>query len=147
MVALDKATSVIDAANTIVIKIGSSILVDDDSHSVNAAWLAGIADDIAALKADGKNVVVVSSGAIALGSHVLGLGGQTLALEEKQAAAAAGQVVLAHAWSVALAAQKLGTAAPHHHHFPLIFYTGFQTPTSLASRRYRSLCELGLLMH
>ena len=110
MVTLDKTASVIDAAGTIVIKIGSSILVDDDSHSVNAAWLAGIADDIAALKADNKNVVVVSSGAIALGSHVLGLGGQTLALEEKQAAAAAGQVVLAHAWSVALAAQKLGTA-------------------------------------
>ena len=90
MVALDKTASVIDSAGTIVIKIGSSILVDDDSHSVNAAWLAGIAGDIAALRADGKNVVVVSSGAIALGSHVLGLGGQTLALEEKQAAAAAG---------------------------------------------------------
>ena len=102
MVAIDQTASVFDTARTIVIKIGSSILVDDNSHTVNAAWLAGIADDIAALKAAGKNVVVVSSGAIALGSHVLGVAGRMLALEEKQAAAAAGQVVLAHAWSVGL---------------------------------------------
>ena len=110
MVAIDQTASIFDTARTIVIKIGSSILVDDDSHPVKAAWLAGIADDIAALKAAGKNVVVVSSGAIALGSHVLGVAGRMLALEEKQAAAAAGQVVLAHSWSVALATHDLRTA-------------------------------------
>ena len=110
MVTLDPAASVIGSARTIVIKIGSSILVDDDHHAVNAGWLTGIAEDIAALQRDGKNVVVVSSGAIALGSHVLGIDGRVLALEEKQAAAAAGQVVLAHAWSAALAAHDIRAA-------------------------------------
>ena len=110
MVSLDPAASAIGSARTIVIKIGSSILVDDDHHAVNAGWLTGIAEDIAALQRDGKNVVVVSSGAIALGSHVLGIDGRVLALEEKQAAAAAGQVVLAHAWSAALAAHDIRAA-------------------------------------
>ena len=110
MVTLDPAASVIDSARTIVIKIGSSILVDDDHHAVNAGWLTGIAEDVAGLQRDGKNVVVVSSGAIALGSHVLGIDGRVLALEEKQAAAAAGQVVLAHAWSAALAAHDIRAA-------------------------------------
>ena len=110
MVTLDPAASAIGSARTIVIKIGSSILVDDDHHAVNAGWLTGIAEDIAALQRDGKNVVVVSSGAIALGSHVLGIDGRVLALEEKQAAAAAGQVVLAHAWSAALAAHDICAA-------------------------------------
>ena len=110
MVTLDPAASAIGSARTIVIKIGSSILVDDDHHAVNAGWLTGIAKDIAALQRDGKNVVVVSSGAIALGSHVLGIDGRVLALEEKQAAAAAGQVVLAHAWSAALAAHDIRAA-------------------------------------
>jgi glutamate 5-kinase len=110
MVTLDPAASAIGSARTIVIKIGSSILVDDDHHAVNAGWLTGIAEDIVALQRDGKNVVVVSSGAIALGSHVLGIDGRVLALEEKQAAAAAGQVVLAHAWSAALAAHDIRAA-------------------------------------
>lgn len=110
MVTLDPAASAIGSARTIVIKIGSSILVDEDHHAVNAGWLTGIAEDIAALQRDGKNVVVVSSGAIALGSHVLGIDGRVLALEEKQAAAAAGQVVLAHAWSAALAAHDIRAA-------------------------------------
>ena len=110
MVALTPAASVIEAARTIVIKIGSSILVDETHHAVNADWLTGIAEDIAALQRDGKNVVVVSSGAIALGRHVLGIDGRVLALEEKQAAAATGQVVLAHAWSAALAAHDIRAA-------------------------------------
>ena len=76
MVALTPAASVIEAARTIVIKIGSSILVDETHHAVNADWLTGIAEDIAALQRDGKNVVVVSSGAIALGRHVLGIDGR-----------------------------------------------------------------------
>ncbi|NCF48229.1 MAG: glutamate 5-kinase [Bacteroidetes bacterium] len=110
MVTVNHAASAIDAAATIIIKVGSSLLVDESRNTVNVAWLDGIAADIANLKAAGKNVIVVSSGAIALGSRVLGIDGQTLALEEKQAAAATGAVVLAHAWREALATHDLRTA-------------------------------------
>ena len=103
MVAMNAAGAAIAAARTVIIKIGSSLLIDDDRNAVNADWLRGMADDIAMLRADGKNVVVVSSGAIALGSRGLGITGRALAIEEKQAAAATGQVTLAHAWREALA--------------------------------------------
>ena len=98
------------AARTIVIKIGSSLLVDEDRNAVNAAWLAGVAQDIATLREQGKNVVVVSSGAIALGSRGLGISGRPLAIEEKQAAAATGQVTLAHAWRETLATYDIRVA-------------------------------------
>ena len=98
------------AARTIVIKIGSSLLVDEDRNAVNAAWLAGVAQDIATLREQGKNVVVVSSGAIALGSRGLGISGRPLAIEEKQAAAATGQVTLAHAWRETLATHDIRVA-------------------------------------
>ena len=118
MVALDGADSratssaaaAIDSAQTIIIKIGSSLLVEDSRNLVNAGWLAGVAGDIAMLRKAGKNVVVVSSGAIALGRRELGIDGRDLALEEKQAAAATGQVTLAHAWREALAAHGIGVA-------------------------------------
>ena len=87
MVALTAAAA-IESAKTIIIKIGSSLLVEESSNRVNADWIAGMARDIAMLRRDGKHVVVVSSGAIALGSRELGIDGRTLALEEKQAAAA-----------------------------------------------------------
>jgi glutamate 5-kinase len=77
----------------IVIKIGSALLTDA-SGSVNRAWLAGIAEDIAALKSSGRQVLVVSSGAIAIGSRLLGVNRRRARLEELQAAAAAGQVRL-----------------------------------------------------
>ena len=93
----------IAAAQTVIVKIGSSLLVDEARNAVNAEWLAGVARDIADLREQGKNVVVVSSGAIALGSRGLGINGRPLAIEEKQAAAATGQVTLAHAWREALA--------------------------------------------
>ena len=110
MVALNQSHKAIDSAQIVVIKVGSALLVDDASNAINAKWLAGIAADIAALRDQGKQVVVVSSGAIALGSRVLGLTGATALLEEKQAAAATGQVVLAHAWMDALAAHEVKTA-------------------------------------
>ena len=99
-----------DRAKIIVIKVGSSLLVDDNKNAINTAWLKGIAGDIAALKKVGKNVVVVSSGAIALGSRLLNIQNGKLKLQEKQAAAAAGQVLLAHAWMEALGAHNVQTA-------------------------------------
>ena len=104
------AAAAVDSASTIIIKIGSSLLVEDSHGAVNSAWLADVASDIAMLRKAGKNVVVVSSGAIALGRRELGIDGRELALEEKQAAAATGQVTLAHAWREALAAHGIGVA-------------------------------------
>ncbi|MBB3946364.1 glutamate 5-kinase [Rhizobium skierniewicense] len=85
----------------IVIKIGSALLVDRAS-GLKKDWLAAICEDIAALKAKGSHVQVVSSGAIALGRTVLGLPSGALKLEESQAAAAVGQIALARAWSESL---------------------------------------------
>ena len=99
-----------DGAKIIVIKVGSSLLVDEDQNAINTAWLSGIATDIAWLKAAGKDVVVVSSGAIALGRRLLKINHNKLKLQEKQAAAATGQVLLAHAWMDALGAHQVQTA-------------------------------------
>ena len=99
-----------DCTKIIVVKVGSSLLVDDDKNAINTAWLEGIANDIATLKEAGKNVVVVSSGAIALGCKLLSIQNGKLKLQEKQAAAAAGQVLLAHAWMEALGGHKVQTA-------------------------------------
>ncbi len=85
----------------ITVKIGSALLVDRES-GLKRAWLDSLADDIAALAAGGAEVLVVSSGAIALGRTVLSLGKRALKLEESQAAAAVGQIALASAWSEAL---------------------------------------------
>jgi glutamate 5-kinase len=92
------------AAHRIVVKIGSALVVDPALAAPRATWLAGIAADIAQLRGEGREVVVVSSGAIALARPALGLTRRTLRLEEKQAAAAVGQIRLAGAWSEALAA-------------------------------------------
>ena len=101
---------IFDDAKIIVIKVGSSLLVDEDQNAINTAWLSGIATDIARLKAAGKDVVVVSSGAIALGRRLLKINHNKLKLQEKQAAAATGQVLLAHAWMDALGAHQVQTA-------------------------------------
>src|SRR5690349_5275702 len=90
-------------ARRLVVKIGSALLVDDDSGDIRRAWLDGLADDVAALKQRGVEVLIVSSGAIAVGRRHLGLVGRALKLEEKQAAAATGQIRLAHAYQEALA--------------------------------------------
>lgn len=85
----------------LVIKVGSSLLVDDQGE-LNRIWLASLADDISDLVDDGHDVLVVSSGAIAIGSSILGIKKSRARLEDLQAAAAAGQVQLVHAYQDAL---------------------------------------------
>jgi len=85
----------------IVVKIGSALLVDRKS-GLKRDWLDALCDDLAALKASGSDILVVSSGAIALGRTVLGLPARALKLEESQAAAAVGQIALARAWTEGL---------------------------------------------
>ncbi|MCS6758105.1 MAG: glutamate 5-kinase [Candidatus Devosia euplotis] len=92
----------------LTIKIGSALLVDKQGQ-LRAAWLADLAEDIAALKADGREIVIVSSGAIALGRGLLGLSATALTLEQSQAAASAGQIALSQAWAQALARHAIVT--------------------------------------
>jgi len=89
-------------AKRVVIKIGSALLVEQSSGRVSRAWLETLATDVAAMRARGQEVVIVSSGAIALGRRQLGLAPGKLKLEESQAAAAVGQIRLAHAWKEVL---------------------------------------------
>jgi glutamate 5-kinase len=98
------------SARTLVIKIGSSTLIDAASGSLAQDWLSAFSDDVARAKARGQNVILVSSGAIALGRRKLKLASGVLKLEEAQAAAAVGQIALARAWSEALAAHHLTVA-------------------------------------
>jgi glutamate 5-kinase len=86
----------------LVVKIGSALLVDRASGRVRADWLASLAQDLAALKAEGRDIVIVSSGAIALGRRILNLDALTLSLEASQAAASAGQIALSQAWAETL---------------------------------------------
>jgi glutamate 5-kinase len=90
------------AARRVVVKVGSALLVEGSTGRPNRAWLESLAEDIAALRARGQEVVLVSSGAIALGRRELGLAAGRLRLEESQAAAAVGQIRLAHAWKEVL---------------------------------------------
>jgi glutamate 5-kinase len=85
-------------AKRIVIKIGSALLTDRATGALKSEWLASLLDDVASLAAGGKQVVLVSSGAIALGRHALKLPKGPLELEQSQAAAAVGQISLAHAY-------------------------------------------------
>ncbi len=93
----------------LVIKIGSSLLVNKDGR-LDRAWLAGLAEDIAALHAAKKQTLIVSSGAIAIGSTVLGINPRRSRLDELQAAAAAGQVQLVHAYQEALGKHRIAVA-------------------------------------
>ncbi|WP_299417061.1 glutamate 5-kinase [uncultured Sulfitobacter sp.] len=97
-------------AKRIVIKIGSALLVDRTTGTLRADWLAGLAQDVVWLKQSGADVVLVSSGSIALGRGVLGLGDGSLALEQSQAAAAVGQIRLARAYEEVLAPHGITTA-------------------------------------
>jgi glutamate 5-kinase len=87
----------------VVLKVGSALLVNRARGRLNHAWLAALAEDIAELHTRGVDVLVVSSGAIAMGRTVLGLPPGLLKLEESQAAAAVGQIALARVWSEVLA--------------------------------------------
>ncbi|MFC4671961.1 glutamate 5-kinase [Seohaeicola nanhaiensis] len=96
-------------ARRVVIKIGSALLVDRVSGALRADWLRALAEDVAWLRGGGSDVILVSSGSIALGRSVLGLGAGTLPLEQSQAAAAVGQIRLARAYEEGLAPHGITT--------------------------------------
>src|SRR5271163_958735 len=97
-------------AKRVVVKVGSTLLVDGDKGRLNRSWLESLAADVAALRKRGQDVILVSSGAIALGRRQLNLGSGKLKLEESQAAAAVGQIRLAHAYKELLDAHEITVA-------------------------------------
>lgn len=97
-------------AGRVVVKIGSALLVQEESGDIRYDWLDSLAQDLATLVARGQEVIVVSSGAIAVGRRLLALPQKRLRLEEKQATAAAGQIRLAHAYQEALARHDITVA-------------------------------------
>ena len=99
----------IAAARRLVVKIGSALLVDP-AGGLRRGWLEGLAADVAQAKARGADVILVSSGSIALGRRVLGLPAGALTLDQSQAAAAVGQIRLARAYEEALAPHGVKTA-------------------------------------
>lgn len=97
-------------AKRVVVKVGSALLVDAEKGRLNRAWLETFVADVAAMRKRGQDVILVSSGAIALGRRHLGLSTGKLRLEESQAAAAVGQIRLAHAYKELLEAHELTVA-------------------------------------
>ena len=97
-------------ARRIVVKIGSALLVEQEAGTIHRTWLDALADDVAALVEGGTEVIIVSSGAIAVGRRHLGLTQARPRLEESQAAAATGQIRLAHAYQEALARHEITVA-------------------------------------
>ena len=95
----------INAAKRVVIKVGSALLIRD--NALDTQWLAGLAEDIKVASSRGQQIMVVTSGAVALGSTHSGLERQTLTLEQKQAAAAIGQIALTQGWQDSLAGAGL----------------------------------------
>ena len=98
------------AARRLVVKIGSAVLVDAESGRLRAEWLTAFAAEIARRRRAGQEILIVSSGAVALGRRQLGLPPGPLRLEDSQAAAATGQLGLAHAFQEALAAHAITVA-------------------------------------
>jgi glutamate 5-kinase len=103
-------SAIFSKAKRLVVKVGSALLVDGASGELRRDWLISLCADVAALKQDGKQVILVSSGAIALGRRALGLKAGALRLEESQAAAAAGQVRLAEAYADIFAGENIVAA-------------------------------------
>ena len=97
-------------ARLIVVKVGSALLVDGDSGRVNRTWLESLVEDLLRLRRRGQKVILVSSGAIALGRRRLGLKAGPLRLEDSQAAAAVGQIRLAHAYKELLESNDVTVA-------------------------------------
>ena len=97
-------------AKRIVLKIGSSLLVDEATGQVRNTWLNSLADDVAKAKSRGQDVIIVTSGAVAVGRKALGLPQGKLPLPQKQAAAAVGQIRLAHYYQEVLAERGLKVA-------------------------------------
>jgi glutamate 5-kinase len=106
----EAATPSLKDSKRLVVKIGSALLVDDKSGAIRQDWLQALAEDVAALRAENIEVMLVSSGAIAAGRRHLGLVDRQPRLEEKQAAAATGQIRLAHAYQAALARHDITVA-------------------------------------
>jgi glutamate 5-kinase len=97
-------------ARRVVVKVGSTLLVDGDKGRLNRSWLESLAADVAALRKRGQEVILVSSGAIALGRRHLNLPSGKLKLEDSQAAAAVGQIRLAHAYKELLDEHEITVA-------------------------------------
>ena len=97
-------------ARRVVVKVGSALLVDQDTGRLNRAWLETLIEDLLRLRKRGQQVILVSSGAIALGRRHLGLAKGSLRLDESQAAAAVGQIRLAHAYKELLEASNVTVA-------------------------------------
>lgn len=110
METLTQSLASVAAARRLVVKIGSALLVDRATGLLRADWLRALAEDVAAARARGSDVILVSSGSIALGRATLGFGTGPLALEQSQAAAAVGQISLAHAYQAALAPHGITAA-------------------------------------
>ena len=99
MVSIDSINNeYVNKAKRIVLKVGSSLIVNPTTGNINSTWVENLANDILFLLNKNKEVLIVSSGAIALGKTELNLQNRSLILSEKQAAAATGQIVLAKAW-------------------------------------------------
>ncbi len=103
------AADILDNARRVVIKIGSALLVDADTGELRQEWLQGLARDAADLRAQGKDLMIVSSGSIALGRRILGLSAQGR-LDESQAAASVGQIRLAQAYQHVLSHHAITAA-------------------------------------
>src|ERR1043166_1604090 len=106
--AMSAKTPTLTDFRRIVIKVGSSLLVDSAAGRVKETWLTSLADDIARLHKDKRDIMVVSSGSIALGRSVLKLPKGPLKLEDSQAAAAVGQIALARTWAEVLGRHGIG---------------------------------------
>jgi glutamate 5-kinase len=104
------AASPLTQARRVVIKVGSALLVESGTGRINRAWLETLIEDLLRLRQRGQQVILVSSGAIALGRRQLSLGKGPLRLEESQAAAAVGQIRLAHAYKELLESRQVTVA-------------------------------------
>src|ERR1700722_15592311 len=105
-----ESPSPLQQARRIVVKVGSALLVDAETGRINRAWLETLIEDLLRLRKRNQQVILVSSGAIALGRRELKLAKGPLRLEESQAAAAVGQIRLAHAYKELLESRQ-GTVA------------------------------------
>ena len=107
------ANADLSTARRLVLKVGSALLAQDDGQ-LRREWLDALAEDVAGLRSSGVDVMIVSSGAIAVGRRLLGLArgprNRVLRLDESQAAAATGQVQLAHAWQEVLGRHRVPVA-------------------------------------
>jgi glutamate 5-kinase len=106
---LQTAADILASARRLVIKVGSSLLIDPETGTANRAWLSALAEDLARLRGRSQQALAVSSGAVALGRRRLGLTASRR-LDEKQAAAAAGQSLLMRAWEEALEPHAIAPA-------------------------------------